>query len=283
MPGFLRILLAGAMLLGAASAQEIPLQHCDRLPLIEVQVGARSLKLLVDTAATSTLNLKSFPDARPRQDLEVTSWSGTAAAGAREVSLPELRVGELRLTGLKLPAIDLSAIGRACGKPIDGILGVDLLARLGATIDLNRQTLRFADAASRDAHQAESQKEQSGQLIVAEMHHDMHACMEALNSGDEARFAFCLDPNVVLFTPEAAIIGRERVKAYLHEKYFLRGRFRIALREETTRAIDDAVSYEYEVTLDSPSGALHARGMGICRKAEGQWRVASLVSRPQEK
>jgi hypothetical protein len=44
-------------------------------------------------------------------------------------------VGNLR--DLKLPAIDLSPIGNACGGPIDGILGVDLLDKM--EVDLKRQ------------------------------------------------------------------------------------------------------------------------------------------------
>jgi hypothetical protein len=39
-------------------AQEIPLKRCDKLPVIEVAVGDQSMLFLVDTAATSLLNLK---------------------------------------------------------------------------------------------------------------------------------------------------------------------------------------------------------------------------------
>jgi hypothetical protein len=63
---------------------------------------------------------------------------------AREVFLPELVVGSHHLSNVKLPAIDLSPIGKACGSPIDGIPGVDLLDRMGVTIDLKRQVASLA-------------------------------------------------------------------------------------------------------------------------------------------
>ena len=67
------------------------------------------------------LNLKSFSSGRSKE-IEVTSWSGTAATSAREVFLPEVLLGNHRLKDLRLPAIDLSPIGNACGGKIDGIL-----------------------------------------------------------------------------------------------------------------------------------------------------------------
>ena len=128
-----------------SQAQEVPLERCDRLRVIPVRVGDRVFRFLVDTGATSLLDLHSFSEGRS-QDVQVTSWTGTLATSAREVTLGEFVIGETHLKDLKLPAIDLSAIGNACGKRIDGILGTDLLERLGATLDLKREIARFATA-----------------------------------------------------------------------------------------------------------------------------------------
>jgi hypothetical protein len=136
---FAMLLLAGVVPF-SARGQEIPLQRCDALPVMEVSVGGQPMRFLVDTAATSFLNLKSFSEGKSR-DVRVTSWSGTLATSAREVTLKEVVIGSTKLMNLTLPAVDLSAVGNACGKKIDGILGVDLLAKLGATIDLKKQTL----------------------------------------------------------------------------------------------------------------------------------------------
>ncbi|HZD94347.1 MAG TPA: aspartyl protease family protein, partial [Candidatus Sulfotelmatobacter sp.] len=127
-----------------AHAEEIHLDSCDGLPVIEVTAaGAKSkLRFLVDTAATSMLNSKSFLQGDPRS-VSVTSWNGTVETRSREITLSELVIGQHRLTNLRLPAVDLSAIGNACGKRIDGILGVDLLSRLGATVDLKNHTAQL--------------------------------------------------------------------------------------------------------------------------------------------
>ncbi|HET7873097.1 MAG TPA: aspartyl protease family protein, partial [Terriglobales bacterium] len=109
----------------AALAEDVPLETCDRLPVLEVNVSGRKALFLVDTAATSMLNLKSFTHGDARR-ISVTSWSGTVEAKAQAITLADLAVGEHHLKDLKLPALDLSSIGQACGRRIDGILGVDL-------------------------------------------------------------------------------------------------------------------------------------------------------------
>src|SRR6266849_11136004 len=122
----------------APAPNEVPIERCDRLPVVKVRIGSTDMRFLVDTAATTMLNLKSFSSGRLKE-VQITSWSGTAATSAREVSIPELSLGTHHLRDLKLPAIDLSPIGNACGGSIDGILGVDLLDKMGVTIDLKRR------------------------------------------------------------------------------------------------------------------------------------------------
>ena len=122
--------------LGSVRAQthdkkdEIPIERCDRLPVITVKVSGENRRFLLDTAATTILNLKSFTSGESKQ-VHIYSWSGGAATSAREVFLPQVELGTHKLRDLKLPAIDLSPIGKACGGQIDGILGVDLLDQLG--------------------------------------------------------------------------------------------------------------------------------------------------------
>jgi hypothetical protein len=248
-----------------STAQEIPLKHCDTLPVIEVAVGDQSMLFLVDTAATSILNLKSFAEGKTR-DIEVSSWAGTLATSAREITLKEVVIGGTKLTGLKLPAVDLSAIGKACGRKIDGILGVDLLAKLGATIDLKKQTLHVTTL-----------NEERASELAAEMHSEMHHCLEAFNSSDEWAFGDCLDPKIVLFSMETELYGREQVIGYFRERYFhQKPAARLEIRESAFHPIGEAVWYEYEFTVESARGVLHGRGMAMCKKSEGRWRMASM-------
>src|SRR5260221_2324563 len=124
---------AGLRAQSAPEAEEIPLERCDRLPVVKVTVGTSELRFLVDTGATTMLNLKSFAGGRFKE-IHVTSWRGTAATSAREVAIPEISIGKHHLRQLKLPAIDLSPIGNACGCPIDSNFFGDLIDRIGLCI-----------------------------------------------------------------------------------------------------------------------------------------------------
>ncbi|MGA2097106.1 MAG: nuclear transport factor 2 family protein [Candidatus Acidiferrum sp.] len=263
---FLCSLLLGPIALPQAlRAQEIPLEHCDALPVITVKIGDRPSLFLVDTAATSMLNLASFAEGSAK-DIRVTSWTGTLATSAKEVAIEELAVGRTTLLKLKLPAIDLSAIGKACGKKIDGILGVDLLGKLGASINLKQQTL----------HLATTDEKRAEELVTA-MQIEMHRCVEAFNSSDERAFGDCLDPKIVLFSGEAELYGREKVTGYFREKYFhQKPAAKLDIRENSFHSIGEAIWYEYEFTIDSSRGRLRGRGMAMCKKSEGRWRMASM-------
>jgi len=246
-------------------AQELPLERCDVLPMIEVQIAGLHKWFLVDTAATSMLNLESFAEGQAR-DIHVTSWSGTLATSAKEVTLPDLSLGKTKLIELKLPAIDLSAIGKACGRKIDGILGVDLLGKLGASINLREQTIHVTTA-----------DETHGAEMVTAMQHEMHRCVDAFNASDEEKFGDCLDPKIVLFSTDTELYGREQVVGYFRQKYFhQQPASKLEIRESAFHPIGEAVWYEYEFTIDSARGRLHGRGMAMCKKSEGHWRMASM-------
>jgi ketosteroid isomerase-like protein len=258
-------MIFAAILPRTARAQELPLERCDVLPMIEVDVAGLHKWFLVDTAATSILNLESFATGQAK-DIHVTSWSGTLATSAKEVTLPDLSVGRTKLLEVKLPAIDLSAIGKACGRKIDGILGVDLLGKLGASINLKEQTIHVAT--SDEAHGAE---------LVAAMQHEMHRCVDAFNDSDEEKFGDCLDPKIVLFSTDAELYGREQVVGYFHKKYFhQQPAARLEILERAFHPIGEAVWYEYEFTIESARGKLHGRGMAMCKKSDGQWRMATM-------
>src|SRR3984957_11221085 len=228
--GLLAILSHTYILPRVANAQELPLERCDALPVIDVQVAGLHKLFLVDTAATSMLNLESFTGGQAL-DIHVTSWSGTLATSAKEGTLPDLSVGRTKLLEVKLPAIDLSAIGKTCGRKIDGILGVDLLGKLGASINLKEQTIHVATAD--EVHGAE---------LVTAMQHEMHRCVDAFNESDEQKFGDCLDPKIVLFSMDTQLYGREQVVGYFHQRYFHQEpAAKLEIRESAFRPIGEAV------------------------------------------
>jgi ketosteroid isomerase-like protein len=259
--------------LGSVCAQtrdqkdEIPIERCDRLPVVTIKVARENRRFLLDTAATTILNLKSFTSGESRQ-IQVYSWRGKAATNAREIFLSQVELGTHKLRGLKLPAIDLSPIGKACGGQIDGILGVDLLDQMGMTIDLKRRVAVLAPAIdSRDAADA-----------FAEMEGDMGDCDIAFNHGDMTAMEKCFDPEIVFFTQHGEYRGREEVMRYLSQRYF---KFAPKLHYDASphdvRIFGDVLWYSYDFWIDTPEEHRTGHGMAMCRKdAGGRWRILSV-------
>lgn len=268
---------ASILACAAARAEDIPLDTCDRLPVIQVLVsGAKpsvqnaqnspSLKMrfLIDTAATSMLNSKSFPGGDPTRS-SVTSWAGTVETKSLQVTLREITIGQHSLKDLRLPAVDLSAIGNACGKRIDGILGVDLISQLGITVDLKNHTAQLMP------------DEKSMATTIAEMHKQLSGCEDAFNRGDEAAFEQCLDQNVVMFSVAGDFYGRDHVMEFYRKKYFQHEpRGHIEMSHRAHHLIGDAVWLEYDLKISFGQQVTQARGTALCRRNNGHWQIIHM-------
>jgi len=247
-------------------SSEIPLQRCDRLPVVVVLVDNLEMHFLVDTAATSMLNLKSFSTGHSKQ-VQIASWDGTKAASAREAVIPELRLGNRRLLDVKLPAIDLSAIAKACGGPIDGIFGVDLLEQMNVTIDLKRSVARLGLTAPDPAELA----------VIRDMQKSMQGCSEAFNAANAEQLEKCLDPDFVLISPGGEYHGRESATDHFRRAYFSSNPpARMSMTMKDQQAVGDVVWTSYDYTLESPSVHFVGHGMMLCRKAEDRWYILSM-------
>jgi ketosteroid isomerase-like protein len=253
-----------------ANATEIPLQRCDRLPVVVLQVNSADKRFLVDTAATSMLNEKSFSSGHSRQ-LRVQSWNQTTALSARVVSIAELKLGSHILRNVTLPAIDLSALAKACGGPLDGVLGVDLLEQLGVTIDLQRSVARLGIAPP-------SSSELS---LIAEMEQAMRSCAEAFNNADAATLAACFDPDFVLSSPSGELRGRDQATTHFQLMYFdLTPRVHFSMNMKDQRAVGNVVWSLYDYTIESANVHTTGRGMMLCRKSENHWFILSMHESP---
>lgn len=271
---------------GAANAvspsDEIPIERCDKLPVVKVSVGSTEMRFLVDTGATSMLNLKSFSGGRVKE-IQVTSWTGTAATSAREITIAEFSLGSHRLEKLKLPAIDLSLIGKACGAEIDGILGVDLLEKMGVTLDLKHQIASLGPAPATLGGEPGHGKPADVKTMYADMEGSMQTCMDAFERGNEAVFRECLDPEVVFYTSQGEFVGREQVLRYLRERYFqyapdLHHRMKV----HEMQAFGNALWYSYEYWIDTPKEHLNGHGFAMCRRYGTRWRMLNLHNAPVE-
>jgi len=253
------------------AAEEIPLERCDRLPIVKVTAGKSVLRFLVDTAATTMLNLKSFAGGHAKE-IQVTSWSGTAATSARQVTIPELNIGKHHLRELQLPAIDLSPIGNACGAPIDGILGVDLMDRMGVTIDLKRQVASLAGDPP------------DPRALYDEMEHAMGPCTAAFEQGKAREFEDCLDPEIVMYTPHGEFRGRKQVIDYLQHEYFrFAPKLTYVMNMHEVQMFGNALWYSYDYSIDTPEQHKAGHGMSMCRKDGTHWRILNLHNSQTER
>jgi len=261
---FVFLLLLLAAVADAAWGEEIRLEACDVLPVVEVSVSGMKFLFLVDTAATSFLNVKSFAQGAALR-VPVTSWSGTVETNGQQITIGDLSVGEHHLRNLKLPAIDLSAIGHACGRRLDGIFGIDLLRQLGASVDLHEHTARLLVGSENE------------QMRVAEVDRQLVSCEEALNRTDESTFSDCLDPEVAVFTTAGGFYGRAAVMELFRQEYFQRhppAPVSVTLRAH--HVLGEAVWVEYDLRIAVAQRIVLQRGSALCRKTEGKWRAVLL-------
>lgn len=258
------VLCALASAQGSGAGEEIPIERCDVLPVVKVKVAGADMRFLLDTGATTILNLKSF-SAGKSKEIRVDSWKGTAATSAREVSVREIKLGSHVIRDVKLPAIDLSPIGQACGGQIDGILGVDLLDQLGATIDLKRQVALLGGPTGDAQRQYE------------EMERAMEPCHVAFDQGKAAELEECLDPEIVLYTPWGEFRGRKQVMKYLQERFL---KYAPNLRWESIphdiQSFGDALWYSYDYRIEMPGEPIVGHGMAMCRRRDGRWRILNM-------
>jgi hypothetical protein len=246
------------------SVDEIVLEHCDRLPMVKVQVNGTEKYLLLDTGATSILNRKSFSAANSKE-VNIASWTGTTVAHAEEVSIAELSIANHKMRGVRLPAVDLSAIGKACGHAIDGIFGVDLIQQMGLTIDLQHH-LGFLKGKLVDVRAS-----------YADMEKEMRECNMAFNLGKAEELKECFDPEVVLYTPFGEFRGRDQVMEYLQKRYLRfapNTDYRMAVHD--VRLFGDALWYSYDFSIDTPEEHPSGHGTAMCLHSEGRWRIVNM-------
>src|SRR5215475_11640178 len=131
MSRLLLVLVAMVPLAGWVRAQEIPLDNCRQLPIVKATVNKKPFQFLLDTGASLTLlNQKSFSSIETRE-ITMESWNGTTGAPAHEVILRDFTIGDHSLYNLKMVAVDLTTFERSCQKRVDGVLGADLISKLG--------------------------------------------------------------------------------------------------------------------------------------------------------
>src|SRR5215467_1094659 len=249
----------------AGHAQEIPLDSCRQLPIVKATVGKQQVQFLLDTGAASTLvNLKSFssPDTA---EITMESWNGPTGASARKVVLQDFAIGGHQLGNLSLLAVDLTPLERSCQRRLDGVLGADMIARLGMTIDLkNHVGILDGDARSAEARFNELTRQQS-------------LCEEAFNRSDEKTFADCLAPDVVLLTSKGDYHGRSSVMKHFKESYFGQDPpVLVSMAPRSRHAIGNVIWTEYEMSVTYRGQVMKHRGTAIYQKTGQKWVMSNM-------
>jgi hypothetical protein len=82
---------------------------------------------------------------------------------------------------------------------------------------------------------------------------------------------------VALFNASNEVRGRESVIDYLGGRYFeLDPPARLEIKVRDSRFLGDAVWFGYDLVINMPDGMLAAKGMAICRKSGGRWRLLNM-------
>lgn len=247
----------------AALAQQpaytaVPLKDCDRLLLAPVEIDGRKYDFLVDTGATSLLNAKSFRGSQ--RDIVISSYRGESALKGSAVRVRDLKFGSAALHDLTLKAIDLSAIGDACGSRVDGLLGVDLLEKLDATIDVRKRIAKVAG--------------KSDQVAFAALRDRMLQCNALFNDGDATHFREQFAKDVVWVGPTQELRGRDEVVRYIEENYTRKGAKIVSdIRPEDFHIEGDTYWVNFDYSLLLPERNLRVRSTMVAKLHDGKWQV----------
>lgn len=249
----------------AVRAQEVPLDNCRQLPIVKATVAGHGFQFLLDTGAAATLlNLKSF-SSLDSTEITMESWNGTVGARAHEVVLHDFTIGERTLVNLKLLAIDLTPLERSCQKRVDGVLGADLIQKLGLTIDLKNH-VAVLDGSARTAESK-----------ITELEKHQVVCLEAFNHSDEKKFEECLDPDIVLLTSHGDFHGRKAVMKHFRESYFGQNPpVLVSLTPVTSRAIGNVIWMEYEMSVTTGAQVMKTRGTALYQKSGERWMMSNM-------
>lgn len=118
--------------------------------LINVRVNGKAARLLIDTGASKTVFDKGrciqflSADKFEKHD-KLSTGLGTSSMKSHLAVISKITLGKINIKNYKTVVIDLSHVNVAYAqmdqKPIDGVLGSDILKRYKAVIDYGKKKL----------------------------------------------------------------------------------------------------------------------------------------------
>ncbi|MHA3773379.1 aspartyl protease family protein [Verrucomicrobiota bacterium sgz303538] len=133
----------------AQTNAELPIELINGFIFVSARVGqsTKPLTFLLDSGASSSvLSLRAAKKLGVRlQAPEPVQGVGTETV-AYHIRPARVTAGNIRLTEIPL-ALDLSNADTICGRPVDGLIGMDFFADKVVQIDYSEQRLRLLDRA----------------------------------------------------------------------------------------------------------------------------------------
>lgn len=120
--------------------------------LVKVYINKKAANLIIDTGASKTVfdktRIKKFVAQRTFKKHEsLSSGLGTNTMKSAQVDVKKIKIGELEIENYKTILLDLSHVNKSYQqvglKPVDGVLGSDILLKYNAVIDYEKKILKF--------------------------------------------------------------------------------------------------------------------------------------------
>jgi hypothetical protein len=118
--------------------------------LVEVKIGRKRYKLVLDTGASKTvfdqtMLAQAHTNVNVQSTDRLSAGLGTLTMQSFTAVLPELKIGRLKLPDFEVAVLDLSTINQAYAQlnhpQVLGVLGGDILMRYNAVIDYGKQKM----------------------------------------------------------------------------------------------------------------------------------------------
>jgi hypothetical protein len=118
--------------------------------LVEVKIGRKRYKLVLDTGASKTvfdqtMLAQAHTNVNVQSTDRLSAGLGTLTMQSFTAVLPELKIGRLKLSDFVVAVLDLSTINQAYAQlnhpQVLGVLGGDILMRYNAVIDYGKQKM----------------------------------------------------------------------------------------------------------------------------------------------
>ena len=120
--------------------------------LLKLYLNKKVANVIIDTGASKTVfdktRIEKFVAERTFEKHEsLSSGLGTNTMQSEQVTVKKLKIGELEIENYKTILLDLSHVNQSYEqiglKPVDGVLGSDILLKYNAVIDYEKKVLKF--------------------------------------------------------------------------------------------------------------------------------------------